>query len=90
MKPNIKAVFQFIGKFAKGAAKSVPFVAPIIDGLELATKKDIVTGEPKDHNKLVWMAEMIGLVALLSFLVYKNIIPSDILMKIIKAIIDSI
>ena len=42
------------------------------------------------HDKTVWVAEMISLVALLSFLVYKNIIPSDILMKVIKAIIDAL
>lgn len=91
MKKIFKVVGPFVGKFLKGAVKSVPGGNLIVDGLENATKKDIVTGEPEvGHDKIVWLAELVGLVCVLGFLVSKNIIPSDILIKVIKAIIDSI
>ena len=91
MKKIFKTVAPFVGKFLKGALKSVPGGNLIVDGIENATKKDLVDGTPEPgHDKLVWMAELIGLVCILGFLVSKNIIPSDILIKVIKAILDSI
>lgn len=90
MKINFKKVLTFVGKFAKGAAKGVPFVGPVIDGIENATKKEVITGEPKSHDQIVWVAELIGVAALVAFLVYKNIIPQDVLLKVIDAILNSI
>ena len=90
MKTNLKDVLKFAGKFVKGAAKGVPFVGPVLDGIENATKKEIVTGEPKSHDQLVWIAELVGVAAFVAFLVYKNIIPQDVLLKVIEAIINAI
>lgn len=86
----MKKVLRFAGKFLKGAAKGVPFVGPVLDGIENATKKELVTGEPKNHDQIVWVAELLGITCVVAFLVYKNIIPQDVLLKVIQAIIDSI
>ena len=90
MKINLKPVLKFLGKFAKGAVKSIPGGAILVDGIENATKKDVLTGAPKSHDQIVWLAELIGVVSIVGFLVYKNIIPQDILIQVIQAIIDSI
>ena len=84
MKINLNGVLKIAAKFVKGAAKSVPFVGPVLDGIENATKKDVVTGEPKSHDQIVWVAEMIGLVCVVGYLVHKGVLTADVLTDLIN------
>ena len=90
MKPQIKNVLRFVGKFAKGAVKSVPFAGALIDGIEMAMKKEVVTGEPKSHDKIVWVAEVIGLIAVVGYLVHKNILTVDVLTDLINTVLKAL
>ena len=84
MKKILSQVIPFIGKFAKGAVKSLPFGNTVIDGIENATSK-----EPK-HDKIVWVAEMLGLVCVVGYLVHKNILTVDVLKDLIDSIVNNL
>lgn len=88
-KPKTKAgkFLQIAGKLLKGQVKSVPFVGNIIvDGIEMITKKDLVTGAPKTHNTLVYIVEITGAVTL-AYLVIKGIIPVEQFIQFLQSLI---
>ena len=88
MKKIFKTILPIVGKFAKGAIKSVPFGNVIVDGIENVTKKDLVDGSVEGgHDKLVWIAEIVCLIGVVGYLVHKDILTAQVLIDLVNSVI---